>query len=164
MEDLLVIALGFGGIALLIFFSFFFDLEESPSEIGSRGEALVQNELEAKLDEFLYYTLSDLTLPTPTGTTQIDHVVVSVFGVFVVETKNMKEWIFGAERQGRWTQTLFKRSYKFQNPLWQNYKHVKTVQNLLNIGNQNIHNLVVFVRTAEPRTKCQTTFCGMNRN
>jgi len=40
-----------------------------------------------------YTVLHNITLPTDDGTTQIDHIVVSRFGVFVVETKNMKGWI-----------------------------------------------------------------------
>ena len=34
----------------------------------------------------------------PDGTTQIDHIFVSHYGVFVVETKNTSGWIFGNER------------------------------------------------------------------
>jgi restriction system protein len=30
---------------------------------------------------------------------QIDHVVVSPYGVFVIETKAMDGWIFGSEKQ-----------------------------------------------------------------
>lgn len=41
------------------------------------------------LDRKKYHLLHDLTLPTPNGTTQIDHVLVSPYGVFVIETKNM---------------------------------------------------------------------------
>ncbi|WP_339385147.1 nuclease-related domain-containing protein, partial [Vibrio paracholerae] len=41
---------------------------------------------------------------TEDGTTQIDHIVVSKFGVFVIETKYMKGWIFGSKDQKQWTQ------------------------------------------------------------
>ena len=48
---------------------------------------------------------------------------VSVFGVFVVETKNMGGWIFGSERNREWTQVFPNaEKYKFQNPLRQNYR------------------------------------------
>lgn len=35
----------------------------------------------------------------------------------VVETKNMKGWIFGSANQKQWTQKIFKHTAKFQNPL-----------------------------------------------
>jgi len=57
------------------------------------------------------------------GTRKIDHIVVSLFGVFVVKTKNMRNWIFANARQKMWTQHIFKCSGKFQYPLHQNYKY-----------------------------------------
>lgn len=73
------------------------------------------------LPSVTYVRFHDVMLPTPDGTTQIDHVFVSRFGVFVVETKNMAGWIFGSERGRRWTQVLpGGRKTSFQNPLRQN--------------------------------------------
>jgi restriction system protein len=63
----------------------------------------------------------------------------------VVETKNIKGWIFGSAYQKAWTQKIFKHSNKFQNPLHQNYKHVKTLQSLLELTDVQVHSLVVFV-------------------
>ncbi|MCL1481805.1 MAG: NERD domain-containing protein [Marinobacter sp.] len=97
------------------------------------------------LDKSCYHLIKNVTLPTEDGTTQIDHILVSEFGVFVVETKNMKGWIFGSATQPFWTQKIFRSSYKFQNPLHQNYKHVKTLQALLGLGDQQVHSVVVFV-------------------
>lgn len=70
---------------------------------------------------------------------------MSEFGVFVVETKNMKGWIFGRPNQKIWTQKIFKHSSKFQNPLHQNYKHVKTLETLLGLNAEQVHSVVVFV-------------------
>lgn len=94
-----------------------------------------------------------MTLPTENGTTQIDHIIVSVFGVFVVETKNMKGWIFGKPNQKTWTQKIYKHSSQFQNPLHQNYKHVKTVESLLGLNEQQVHSVVVFVGDSKFKTE-----------
>jgi ribosomal protein L37AE/L43A len=72
-------------------------------------------------------------------------VIVSVYGVFVVETKNMKGWIFGGQHQKQWTQKIFKHSSKFQNPLHQNYKHVKALEQLLGLEENQLHSVVVFI-------------------
>ena len=62
---------------------------------GVFGEFLV-NKLLASLPSTEYTLIKNVTLPTDDGTTQVDHIVVSKFGIFVVETKNMKGWIFGS--------------------------------------------------------------------
>lgn len=97
------------------------------------------------LDKNEYHIIKNVTLPVENGTTQIDHIIVSIYGVFVVETKNIKGWIFGGAQDAMWTQKIFKSSERFQNPLRQNYKHVKTLQQLLNLKDDQIHSLVVFV-------------------
>lgn len=53
------------------------------------------------------------------------HVFLSPYSIFVLETKNMSGWIFGSERQAQCTQKLYKRTFKFRNPLRQNYKTSK---------------------------------------
>ncbi|MBD3642463.1 MAG: NERD domain-containing protein [Marinobacter sp.] len=125
---------------------------KSPWFKGKAGEAIVNLSARLFLDKTRYHLIKNVTLPTEDGTTQIDHIIVSRYGVFVVETKNMKGWIFGSEKQRYWTQKIFKSSHKFQNPLHQNYKHVKTLQSLLGLGDEQVHSLVVFVGDATFKT------------
>jgi len=137
-------------LALVIAFLYFYF--NSPTVIGSEGERRVNSTLRQKLDERDYILLEDLTLPTSHGTTQVDHIVLSRFGIFVIETKNMSGWIFGGETQARWTQVMRRHKSQFQNPLRQNYHHVKVVQDLLGIRLDQLENLVAFVGSAEPKT------------
>ncbi|NWO04143.1 MAG: NERD domain-containing protein [Alteromonadaceae bacterium] len=118
---------------------------KSPWFKGKFGEFLVNLSARLFLDKSRYHLIKNVTLPTDDGTTQIDHVLVSEFGVFVVETKNMKGWIFGSPHQRYWTQKIYRSSRKFQNPLHQNYKHVKTLQTLLGLSDHQMHSVVVFV-------------------
>jgi hypothetical protein len=60
---------------------------------GKIGEGVVNLAAKLRLDPNVYHLLKDVTIPSKTGTTQIDHVIVSKFGVFVIETKNFKGWI-----------------------------------------------------------------------
>lgn len=53
-----------------------------------------------------YITQNDILLFTHYGTIQIDHIVVSQYGIFVVETKNYKGWVFGHENSEEWKQSL----------------------------------------------------------
>lgn len=125
---------------------------KSPTVIGAAGERRVNSILRGKLDEQTYVILDDLTLPTEKGTTQIDHIVLSRYGIFVVETKNMSGWIFGSRDQARWTQVMRRHKSQFQNPLRQNYHHLKVVQGILDLKMGRIENLVVFIGSAIPKT------------
>ena len=104
------------------------------------------------LDKRHYHLIKNVTIPTEDGTTQIDHVIVSVYGVFVVETKNLRGWIFGSERERTWTQKLFKKAFKFQNPLHQNFKHTQTLAGLLGLPADRIISVIVFISDGDFKT------------
>ncbi|MDP1931296.1 MAG: NERD domain-containing protein [Gammaproteobacteria bacterium] len=124
-----------------------------PAVKGWIGEGIVKLSFKLFLDKAIYHQLHNVTLPTLDGTTQIDHIVASPYGIFVVETKNMQGWIFGSESQAQWTQKIYRNSYRFQNPLRQNYKHVKAVESALLIAPETIHSLVVFIGGATLKTE-----------
>ena len=122
---------------------------------GKFGEFAVSVHVKLYLNKEQYILLNDCTfLDEQNQTTQIDHILLSPFGIFVVETKNYKGWIFGGERQKMWTQKIYKQSYKFQNPLHQNYKHQKVLQQILNdiVEPDLIHSIVVFMPDCEFKT------------
>jgi len=87
-----------------------------------------------------------------TGSTQIDHVLITTTGIFLIETKHYSGWIFGDPNQSHWTQTIFKKKSRFQNPLHQNYGHIKALQSLFNLPEDNFFSLVVFTGDAEFKT------------
>jgi restriction system protein len=111
----------------------------------NHGEALVSQALMDLKPPHSWHLLNNVTLKVADGTTQIDHILVSRFGIFVIETKHYKGWIFGDAKSKSWTQVLFKVKHRFQNPLHQNYKHVKAVQAALDfVPPENVIGLVVF--------------------
>lgn len=65
----------------------------------------------------------------------------------------MKGWIFGSPNQKTWTQKIYKHSSKFQNPLHQNYKHVKTLESLLGLNERQVHSVIVFVGESTFKTE-----------
>ncbi len=115
-----------------------------PKIKGRIGEAVVNSRIR-QLDPQVYHLISDVMLPTPEGTTQIDHVIVSRYGIFVLETKAYKGWIYGDEREPQWTQGIYRHKSRFQNPLRQNYKHTKTLADLTTIPHDYFKSVVVFV-------------------
>jgi restriction system protein len=125
---------------------------KSPFMKGVFGELLVNLAAKLFLDKHIYTLFKNVTLPTDDGTTQIDHVIVSRYGVFVIETKNMKGWIFGSPQQKIWTQKIYRHTTKFQNPLHQNYKHTQTLQTALELDPEKLFSLVVFVGDSDFKT------------
>jgi restriction system protein len=125
---------------------------KSPFMKGILGEFQVNLAAKFFLDKQEYRLFKNVTLPTEDGTTQIDHVIVSRYGIFVIETKNMKGWIFGDQNQKTWTQKIYRHTTKFQNPLHQNYKHTQTLQSALGLEPEKMFSLVVFVGDSEFKT------------
>lgn len=113
----------------------------------------MQNTIRQKLNPLIYVDLHNVTLPTKDGSTQIDHLIFSPYGLFVLETKNYQGWIFGTEKQARWTQQIYKKRTSFPSPLRQNYKHTKTLQDLLGLDAEHVHSVVAFVGDCEFKTE-----------
>jgi restriction system protein len=124
----------------------------SPRFKGRVGEARVTKTLQRRLDPETSMLLTDVTLPSGSGTTQIDHIAIIPAGIFVIETKNMSGWIFGNAESRRWTQVLHRKKTGFQNPLRQNHKHIKAVEAVTGVDRAMLFNLVVFAGHATPKT------------
>lgn len=119
---------------------------------GWFGEILTTLNMWISLDGKVYIRFHDVIIPTNNGTCQIDHILVSPFGVFIVETKNIKGWIFGSESQSKWTQSLYGKMYSFQNPIHQTYRQRKILSEYLNINELNIHTVIYFVGDCKFKT------------
>jgi restriction system protein len=116
----------------------------------NRGEAFVHKVIVANFSPPQYHLLNNLTIPFQDGTTQIDHVLVSTKGIFVIETKNYSGWIFGNEKSKQWMQVIYRVKNRFQNPIHQNYRHVKVIEQLLDfLTKEQIHSIVVFTGSGQ---------------
>jgi restriction system protein len=122
---------------------------KSPTIKGLWGERQIRLLL-GRLDPQRYHCFHDLYLPHPDGlgTTQIDHVVVSMNGIFVIETKNYDGWIFGSENGKEWTQKIYRKKSPFQNPLHQNALHLRALASRLALPAGHFHSLVYFIGSA----------------
>ncbi|MEK3796029.1 nuclease-related domain-containing protein [Paenibacillus sp. FSL R7-0204] len=101
----------------------------APTRIGELGEYKINIQLDQLPKDCKF--LSDLLLPNPksrTGYAQIDHVVISPYCLFVIETKNYNGEIKGGRADQQWSVS---NRYKMYNPLKQNYGHIKAIESLL---------------------------------
>jgi len=118
------------------------------------GEGRVSQLLSSTFRHPDYHLMNHVTIPMETGTTQVDHILLSRFGVFVIETKDFNGWIFGQATDAMWTSVYFRRKVKFQNPIHQNYRHLCAVRELLAfVPPDSIKSLVVFTGSAEFKTE-----------
>lgn len=72
--------------------------------------------------------------------------------MFVIETKNYRGWIFGSEGQKQWTQTIYKKKSKFQNPLHQNRLHIRALEEFLALEPAAFHSVILFIGDAQLKT------------
>ena len=109
--------------------------------IGWFGEHWTKKAL-SKLPTTKYKIINNLFLSVNGLTHQIDHVVVSPYGIFSIETKQYNGYITGSKYDKSWVRHVGKNKYYYTNPIRQNYGHCKAIAELLNIDESKIYNIV----------------------
>jgi hypothetical protein len=120
---------------------------------GWFGEKRTTFSMWLSLDKKTYRRFHDVIIPSKNGTTQIDHILVSSYGVFIVETKNLTGWIFGSKDQPKWTQSLYGKNYSFQNPIRQTFRQKKILAGYFALDESVINTVVYFVGDCKFKTQ-----------
>lgn len=128
-------------------------IKYSSNIIGWFGELWTKKELK-KLPKETYTILNDIMLNEDGHTHQIDHIVVSKYGIFVIETKQFNGYITGDKYDKKWVRH-FKGNKKmyYTNPVRQNYGHVKAISELLHIEDYKVFNKVCISSNAKINIK-----------
>lgn len=149
-------------LVLLFFGGYVIRSKIIPFGKGKLGEYFVQQKLN-KLNRKEYTSFHNIVLKIKGKTTQIDHVVVSNYGIFVIETKNYKGWIFGYENNKYWTQVIYKRKFKLYNPILQNRGHIYALQYYLkSYRSVPFVSMIVFSNRARLKTRTATKVIYIN--
>lgn len=127
----------------------FIDLFFSPKKVkGKIGEKVTGCYLNRLGSDYVVY--SDIVLPSNYGSTQIDHVVISPFGVFVIEVKNYQGFIYGNENSQNWTQNIYGNKYEFRNPIKQNTAHIIALKDVFHgLKTMPIYSIIAFGNDAK---------------
>ena len=125
-----------------------------PKFRGFMGEFWVKQELK-KLPMDKYIVLNDIMVKQNNSTHQMDHLIISQFGIFVIEMKNYYGLILGEEHKDKWIQYLGKKKSYFLNPIHQNYGHIKTLSELLNIPEDKFISIICFSNQAKVVVDCK---------
>ena len=97
---------------------------------GKLGEMIVAKRL-SRLPKEKYRVINDLLLQSNGYSSQIDHIVVSIYGIFVIETKNYTGDIYGGPNSEMWTQNIYGSKSQLRNPVWQNQGHITAIRKVL---------------------------------
>ncbi|KMQ60967.1 hypothetical protein ACM40_14750 [Chryseobacterium sp. BLS98] len=128
----------------------------TPKIKGYIGERRVSETLK-RLNNKEYIVLNNIELKIKGSTSQIDHIIVSDYGIFVIETKNYKGWILGYEKDRYWTQAIYKYRRKFYNPVLQNQGHIYALKHILkNYPFLRYYSIIAFTKRATLKTKTYT--------
>lgn len=119
--------------------------------VGFAGEYWVQKELNKLPGEYLF--LSDVMLEIEGKTTQIDHIVFSKYGIFVIETKQRNTYITGNEHDKYWIVKAGRKKHYMYNPIHQNYGHKKAIEKILGLDDNQVIDIVCVSGQANLRIK-----------
>ncbi len=118
---------------------------------GEAGEEAVARHLEMVDGD--RYIFNDIMINDNGKSRQIDHIAVTEYGVYVIETKNYSGKIYGKETSENWTQYLGSKKFKFKNPIHQNYGHTEIVKKVLKDTTNQIFPVVVFTTNCKLKVK-----------
>lgn len=123
---------------------------------GERGEHKASKAADKALAGHNAISMCDVYLPWPDGrTAQIDQIIIADSGIYILEVKNYKGWIFGNERNQYWTQVLTTGirgesiKNRLYNPIKQNATHINCIRRSIRDYTVPIHSVIVFSDESE---------------
>jgi hypothetical protein len=146
------LALLFSGMALiLVVFIFVWLVRGKPLLANGSGKAIgkqarsVRSSL-SRLPSDTYFCYHEIILPRldDQGTTRIQHMVFSPYGIFVVQVQNESGTITGGVHESKWTARGKEGVWQFTNPIIRNNYHVKAAAKYLDLPEALFVSIVFF--------------------
>lgn len=123
---------------------------------GLFTEWIVQRALQRRLPASHYSLFRNFVLPEPAngaraprGGRRIPQLLVSPYGVFVIDVVHQPGMITGGVDQPLWARSRFWRRQRFANPLHRNQWRIHALRELLGLSSSQFHSVVVFTGSAE---------------
>ena len=143
----------------------------SAEVIGEHGEKKVAYLL-GDLEHEDYQVFNDFLIKKGNYTTQIDHIIISRYGVFVLETKNVHGKVYGSGNSEYWKQYLPDTGYRrygttqehqLRNPIWQNTGHINSLRRHVFGNNVPIYGIVAFSDDTELFVSAEQPVMNMSK-
>ena len=138
-----------------------FKFKKPEEQFGNSGEKQVASGLKVIADTLGGYLYNSLCFVDDMGySTEIDHVLVTRAGLFVVETKTMNGTITGSYSSENWTCVRTSKPYQkpFPNPIIQNQGHINHLRRMLKNPNIKIYSVVIFPISNISHINCDGVF------
>ena len=91
-----------------------------------------------------YLSINDVVYTNHGYQTQIDNILISKYGIFVIETKYCDGYVIGNETDEQW-KFVYDQSFEFRrNPLKQNDIHAKMISDKFKVNPEAIIKVIVF--------------------
>lgn len=119
-------------------------ISNSTTYKGKSGEKMVAERLDILDDP--KYIMNNIMINENGKSRQIDHIAITKYGVFVIETKNYSGSVYGKEKSNEWKQYLNKQCFKFKNPIHQNFGHLQIVKKEIGDITNEVFSIVAFIR------------------
>ncbi|MCM3163272.1 nuclease-related domain-containing protein [Metabacillus litoralis] len=101
--------------------------EKVAARKGEIGEYKIDIQLAQLPKEYRHLTdIMIKNVKAKSGYSQIDHIVITPYGIFVIETKNYQGTIYGGKERKTWS---VNGKFKMMNPFIQNYGHIQAIKN-----------------------------------
>lgn len=133
-----------------------FSLEPRPYDdthandvIGRMGESMMNELLEKYCSTHPNsYLIKGVRIPNSRGfTSEIDHILFTPGGIFVVETKNCNGVMRGNANDKKWSFTDRNNNvFERRNGVKQNWSHIFALEEHIKVNPKHIHNCVVFIK------------------
>ncbi len=124
-----------------------FDPFETAASFGAKGEMLVHQRLEEVKNRYGGYLYHDFCFEDERGySSEIDHILITRGGIFIIETKSNKGTIRGSEKDEFWR--FLKDNSPgwryFKNPILQNQGHISHLRKTIKPNPPKMECMIVF--------------------
>lgn len=120
-----------------------------PSAQGRGSRSVVIAKLNLALDDSEYTVLNDVIVNHNDKKAEIDHLIVSKYGIFLISRNEMGGIISGPVHRASWMQTTWNFGIikkLFDNPIKKNNHGIQVLGSLLSLGDRMFfHNIILFV-------------------
>ena len=129
--------------------------------VGWFGEHWTKRALR-RLPKTKYKIINNLFLSIDGSTHEIDHVIISRYGIFSIETKQYNGYLTGTKYDKNWVRHVGKNKYYYTNPIKQNYGHCKVLSKILNVDESKVYNIVCITGNAKLKIEHNGEVVGYN--
>jgi len=107
-------------------------------------ESPIASQIKRHLDPNQYWCISDVAIRTRELTVIVDHIIVSAFGIYIIQEKDFIGTVEGQASHSLWVSKRLSKEKRFQNPLVNNRESLALLKSCYGHTDNLYHSLVVF--------------------